>query len=112
MPSRRAFLTGTIAVFSVPAAWAQEKAAARVYRIGVLDVLPLAANAANLVQFQKGMKELGYVEGRNLATEYRSAEDRPERFPDLAAKLVRKKVDVIVTRSTPATLAAKYAPDN
>jgi putative ABC transport system substrate-binding protein len=94
---------------SAPTA-AQEKSA-RVYRVGVLDTLSAGANAANLLQFQKGMRELGYVEGRNLTTEYHSAEGRNERFAHLAAKLVRAKVDAIVARTTPAALAAKNAPD-
>ena len=110
MPSRRAFLAGSLAVISAPLA-AQEKPAARVYRIGILDTLTAAGNASNLSQFQKSMKDLGYVEGRNLVTEYRSAEGRAERFNDLASKLVRSKVDLIVTRGTPATLAAKAAPN-
>ena len=114
MPSRRTFLTGTIAVLTAPhapSAWPQDKAGGRVFRLGMLDMEPAAANAANLVQFQKGLKELGYTEGRNLTTDYR-AESRSERLPELAAKLVRAKVDVIVTRGTPATVAAKNAPDN
>jgi len=107
MPSRRTFVTGTIAVLAAPRftpARAQDKS--RVYRVGMLDALPAAANVANLSQFQKGMKELGYNEGRNLVTEYR-ADPRGERFADLAARLAEKKVDVFVTRSTPATIAAK-----
>jgi putative ABC transport system substrate-binding protein len=52
---------------------------------------------------------LGYVEGRNLIVDYRSADGRAERFPDLASELVRLKVDLIVTRGTPATRAAKDA---
>ncbi|MBV8032930.1 MAG: ABC transporter substrate-binding protein [Betaproteobacteria bacterium] len=113
MPSRRAFVAGTIAVLSArpfAPAWSDEKSSERVYRVGFLDTESAAANAANLVQFQKGMKELGYTEGRNLTSEYRSAEGRNERLQELAARLVRKKVDVIVTRGTPAALAAKNAP--
>jgi putative ABC transport system substrate-binding protein len=53
--------------------------------------------------------ELGYVEGQNLVIEYRSGEGRIERFPDLAVELVRLKVDIVVTRGTPAALAAKDA---
>jgi putative ABC transport system substrate-binding protein len=55
------------------------------------------------------MRALGYVEGQNLVLEYRGAEGQYERFPDLAAELVRLKVDVIVTGSTPGALAAKEA---
>jgi ABC-type uncharacterized transport system substrate-binding protein len=59
--------------------------------------------------FKLGLKELGYGKGRNLAIEYRSAEGRAERFPDLARELVRLNVDLIVTRGAPAALAAKSA---
>src|SRR4051794_3353951 len=108
MPSRRAFLKGSIAVLSVPLspAWAQDKGAARVFRIGIIDPQPAAANVENLAQFQKGLKELGYTEGRNLSSHY-VAFDRAERLPELATRLARKQVDLIVTRSTPATLAAR-----
>jgi putative ABC transport system substrate-binding protein len=64
----------------------------------VLDILGVASNEANLSAFRQGLRELGYVEGQNVVIEYRSADGRPERFPDLATELVRLKVDVIVTR--------------
>src|SRR5216684_3170431 len=66
-------------------------------------------NTANLDAFRQGLRELGYVEGRDFVIEYRSADGRPERFPGLATELVRLKVDLIVTRGTPAVLAAKNA---
>jgi putative ABC transport system substrate-binding protein len=78
-----------------------------VYRIGVLESVSVAANAEYLGAFQQGLRDLGYVEGQNLAIEYRSADGRPERFRDLARELVRLNVDVIVTRGTPAALGAK-----
>ena len=79
------------------------------YRIGVLEVVQVAANAANLGAFRQGLRELGYVEGQNVVIEYRSADGRAERFPDLASELERLNVDVIVTRGTPAVMAAKAA---
>ena len=81
----------------------------KVHRIGVLENVGVASNAANLGAFRQGLAELGYVEGQTFVLEYRSAEGRPERFSDLATELVQLKVDVIVTRGTPATLAAKHA---
>ena len=57
----------------------------------------------------KGLRDLGYTEGDDIVIEYRHAEGRPERLPDLAAELVRMKVDVIVAETTPASLAAKKA---
>jgi putative tryptophan/tyrosine transport system substrate-binding protein len=77
----------------------------------VLDVLGVASNEANLSAFRQGLRELGYVEGQNIVIEYRSADGRPERFPDLATELVRLKVDVIVTRGTSAALGAKHVTD-
>ena len=59
--------------------------------------------------FRQGMRELGYVEGKNLVIEWRSAEGNNERLPGLAAELVNLKVDVIVTAGTPATSAAQKA---
>jgi putative ABC transport system substrate-binding protein len=71
----------------------------KVWRIGMLETTSMALNATNLNAFLKGMQELEYVEGRNFVIDYRSADGR--------AELVRGKVDLIVTRGTPATQAAK-----
>src|SRR5206468_2964737 len=77
------------------------------YRIGILEAIPAAQNSANLDALRKGLRDFGYVEGRNLIIEYRSADGRAERFPDLASELERLKVDLIVARGTPAARAAK-----
>jgi putative ABC transport system substrate-binding protein len=66
-------------------------------------------NVANFDALRRGLRELGYVEGRNYLIEYRSADGRAERFAGLAAELVALPVDIIVTRGTPAALAAKQA---
>jgi len=78
----------------------------RVYRIGLLTP---ASQSPATVAFRDGLRTLGYVEGHNLVVEYRSAEGRYERLPDLAAELVRLRVDVIVAIVTQASLAAKNA---
>jgi putative tryptophan/tyrosine transport system substrate-binding protein len=67
------------------------------------------ANAANFDALRKGLRELGYDESRSLIIEYGSADSRAERFPALAAELVRLNVDVIVTRGTPSAPAARNA---
>ncbi len=106
---RRAFL-GTLAggLLAAPLA-AEAQPAGKVYRVGVLETAPMVLNAANLEAFRQGLRELGYVEGQNLVIEYRSADGRADRFPDLANELVRLKVDLILTRGTPAVTAAKDA---
>ena len=81
----------------------------RVWRIGVLETTSMALNAANFEAFRQSLRHLGYIEEQNLIIEYRSAEGRGERFADLAADLLRLNIDVIVTRGTPAVLAAKEA---
>jgi putative tryptophan/tyrosine transport system substrate-binding protein len=79
------------------------------YRIGMLDRTSQTMNAGNVDGFRQGLRELGYVEGHTFVIEYRSADGHDERFPALAADLVRARVDLIVTRGTPAALAAKQA---
>ncbi len=106
----RAALTVVLALGLLAAPRAvRAQQAGKVYRIGILETIPAARNAANLDALRKGLRDLGYVEGRNLVIEYRSADGRAERFPDLASELVRLKVDLIVTRGTPAARAAKKA---
>jgi putative tryptophan/tyrosine transport system substrate-binding protein len=80
-----------------------------VHRIGALSgIVGTTPGRDPFVEaFLEGMRALGYVEGQNLVLEYRPAAGHYERFPDLAAELVRLKVDVIVTQGTPAALAAK-----
>jgi len=109
MIDRRAFLAGAALLLPVRLAAQERKDAARTYRIGVLDTIAEPANLANMDQLRKGLKDLGYVEGRNLRIEYRTAEARNDRYPELAAELVGMKVDLIVANGTPAALAAKNA---
>jgi len=107
---RRRTLLRSLALAALPAARASlAKAPGKVWRIGILESVPAADNAANLDALRKGLAQLGYVEGRNLAIAYRSSDGRAERFPALADELVRLGVDLIVTRGTPATLAARNA---
>jgi ABC-type uncharacterized transport system substrate-binding protein len=81
----------------------------KVYRIGMLERTPSAVNAANVDAFRQGLRDFGYVEGERFVIEYRSADGHDERFPALAAELISSKMDLIVTRGTPAALAAKQA---
>ena len=70
---------------------------------------PTSADSARTEAFRQGLRELGYVEGKNIVIELRSAEGKLDRLPALAAELVRLKVDVIVTAGPTATRAAKEA---
>jgi putative ABC transport system substrate-binding protein len=81
------------------------------YRIGYIATTPLTAPGASrsFEAFRHGLGELGWVEGRNIAIEYRDWAGRSERLPAVAAELVRLKVDVIVATAAPATLASKQA---
>ena len=105
---RREFITLVGGAVAWPlAAHAQQPT--KSYRIGMLETISAALNAPHLDAFRKGLRELGYVEGKNYTIEYRSADGRAERFPELAAELVRLGVDLIVVRGTPGTIAAKNA---
>jgi len=88
---------------SLPAADTQQLG--KMPRVGVLS--PSADFFLNA--FRQGLRELGYIEGRNISLEYRSADGRVDRLPDLAAELVRLKVDVMVTITPPGVRAAKQA---
>ena len=104
---RREFITligGAAAVWPLAV-----RAQAKVYAIGILETVPRAQNRANFAALLNGLRELGYVEGQNLHIDYRSADGQGERFPELVAELVRNRVDLIVTRGTPAARAAKAA---
>ncbi len=101
---RRAFL-GALGLLAAPRA-AEAQPSARVPRIGWLPV-NLASAPHNLEAFRQGMRDLGYIEGRNLVIEYRSAEGKSERLPMLAAELVALNPEVIL--SAAGTLAAQAA---
>ena len=106
--NRRTFLCGlTLGTLSASLD-AEAQQAGKVARIGWLAV-KLAPNLHLSEAFRQGLRDLGYVEGRNVVIEYRDAEGKIERFPALAAELVALKVDVIVAPSSPAVLAAKQA---
>jgi putative ABC transport system substrate-binding protein len=81
----------------------------KLWRVGMLDTAPAKLNAVNIDAFRDSLSHLGYVDGRNLTIDYRSGEGHIERFPKLAAELIGLNVDILVTRGTPATIAAKNA---
>jgi len=81
----------------------------KIPRIGYLTTVSLSAISARIEAFRQGLRELGYVEGKNIAIELRYADGKPDRLPALAAELVRLKVDIIVTTGPGPTRAAKEA---
>jgi len=81
----------------------------KVARIGFLDQSTASGSAVRLEAFRQEMSKLGWIEGKNLIIEYRFAEQKPERLPELAADLVRLKVDLIVVTAASSVLAAKKA---
>jgi putative ABC transport system substrate-binding protein len=102
---RRFFVTGAAGLAAPLVVEAQQ--ANKVPRIGRLE--QGSARAETDGAFRQGLRDLGYVEGQSIVLEYRAAEGRAERLPDLAAELVSLKVDVIVAGGTLAPLAAKHA---
>lgn len=102
-------LVVTLVLLTVPLG-AEAQPAGKVPRIGWLSVSPTPRDPSeNVEAFRRALRELGYVEGRTISIEYRYAEGRQERLPELAAELVRLKMDVIVAVPTPAALAARTA---
>ena len=89
------------------ASFAQQQV--KVRRIGFLGAISASGYASQMEGFRSGLRDFGYVEGKNLVVEYRWAEGQYERLPELVAELIRSKVEVIVTHGTPGTRAAKQA---
>jgi putative ABC transport system substrate-binding protein len=105
---RREFIT---VLGSAAAAWPLAARAQQPAKVALIGFLHYGSPGPSLEvdAFRQGLRELGYVEGRNITIEYRFASGQVERMPELAAELVRLKPDVIVTPSTPTSLAAKQA---
>jgi putative tryptophan/tyrosine transport system substrate-binding protein len=101
-----ALLGGAAATWPVAA---RAQLSAKTYRIGFLGVTSYAQYRHQVDALRTGLRQLGYEEGRNTAIEYRWAEGRYDRLPELAAELVRMNVNIIVTHSTPGAQAAKEA---
>jgi putative ABC transport system substrate-binding protein len=109
---RRRFLVTTGALLLVPRAVLAQHAAGTLPRIGFLGVSTPEAWTPRVDAFRAGLRDLGYVEGKNIVIEFRFARGQYDRLPELAAELVRLKVDVIVTHSAPGALAAKKATES
>jgi len=105
--TRRTFLAHGAAFLAAPLAAEAQQLAPR-WRIGVLLVL-LSSTGKEAQAFRQGLRDAGYVEGRDVVIEWRSADGDYARLPPLAADLVERKVDVIVADTTQATQAARGA---
>jgi putative tryptophan/tyrosine transport system substrate-binding protein len=108
--NRRAFITllaGAAAVW--PLAAGAQQPMAKLPTIGFLGSATLLVESQRVAAFVQRLRQLGWIENRNVAIEYRWAEGRTERFTELAAEFARLKVDLIVAATTPAVIAAKQA---
>ena len=108
MKKKTAVLTLCAMLFALCAV-AQAQHAVKMLRIGFLDGSTASGSAVLLEAFRQEMRKLGWIEGKNITIEYRFAEQKNERLPELAADLVRLKVDLIVVYGGPSALAAKSA---
>jgi putative ABC transport system substrate-binding protein len=108
MDRRRFLLTSLAGALATPVAGGAQPPA-KMWRIGYLDQGSEANNRLYVDGLRQGLADLGWVEGRTVFIESRFAEGKTDQLPQLAAELVRSKMDVIVTSTTPAALAAKHA---
>jgi putative ABC transport system substrate-binding protein len=106
---RRIVICLPLTVFLLTVSFADAQQPGKIFRIGYLDPSTVSGSAVFLDAFRQELSKLGWVEGKNLVFEYRLAEQTPERLPELAAELVRLKVDLIVTSGVPPALEAKKA---
>ena len=88
---------------------AEAQQTGKVFSIGFLDAGTASGSAVLLETFRQELSKLGWIEGKNITIEYRFAEEKPERTPELAADLVRKRVDLIVVAGVQSAAAAKKA---
>ena len=105
-------LVGLLAIaftFTFAGAVAQAQQTGKVFRIGFLDGSTASGMAGLLEAFRQELSKLGWIEGKNITIEYRFAEQKPERLPELAADLLRLRVDLITVTGGPQALAAKKA---
>jgi putative tryptophan/tyrosine transport system substrate-binding protein len=105
--TKEIILLGLCFLFLAPCSAVDAQQPAKVYRIGLLSARSSSTESTRAEAFRQGLRELAYVEGKNIAIDYRYAEGKFEILPDLAAELVRLKVDVILALGVPPTRAAK-----
>jgi putative ABC transport system substrate-binding protein len=106
MTSKKLFPVGLRALL-LAVCFSAEAQPGKVQRVGYLAAVSASADAPRMEAFRQGLRELGYVEGQNIAIEFRHEGRTFDRLPELAAELVRQKIDVLVAVTTNAALAAK-----
>ena len=97
------------AVAAPPPAMRAQRSADAMARIGFLGAATAASSASAIDALRSGLRELGYVEGRNIFIEFRWAEERYDRLPQLVRELIATRLDLLITHGTPGTRAAKQA---
>jgi putative ABC transport system substrate-binding protein len=102
-------LIAFVLAFTMCGTVAETQQTSKIFRIGFLDNSTASGIAVLLEAFRQELRKLGWVEGKNIAIEYRFSELKAERLPELAADLVRLNVDLIVTTGEPPARAAKSA---
>ena len=107
--NRRTAIRLLTTFFLTTASLAEAQQAGKIFRIGYLDNSTAAGSAVVVKVFRQELRKLGWIEGKNITIEYRFAEQKNERLPELAVELVRLKVDLIVTSGAPTALVAKKA---
>jgi putative ABC transport system substrate-binding protein len=108
-PRKRIVVSVVVILILVSFHTATAQQPAKIHRIGILLPNPPSLSPLLLEAFHRGLQENGYIEGRNIDIEYRFSDGKSDKYPDLAAELVQRKVDVIVTSSTRAIKAVKNA---
>ena len=98
-----------IGLASVSVRFVEAQQPAKIQRIGYLTANSSSVELPRIETFRQGLRAFGYIEGQNIAIDYRFTDGKFERLPDIAAELVRLKVDVLVANTTNAALAAKHA---
>ena len=109
MLSKRLFWCALYAMLFALCVSAEAQQPGRVFRVGFLDSSTASGSALLVDAFRQELSKLGWIEGKNIAFEYRFAEQKRERLPELAADLVRLNVDLIVASGGSTPLAAKTA---
>ena len=107
--TKKIILLALCSMLLAPCSAVEAQQTAKIFRIGFLDSSTASGSAVLLEAFRQELSKLGWIEGKNIIIEYRFAEQRPERVPELATDLVRLKVDLILVAATPPALAAKKA---